>query len=304
MCTTGERPCVDLPLEYSASPLPWGIAISSVVYLSSQTTRKNTQLTRSTHARSHCLSLVISANSSMAETNFRVSLKSVRNGNDNGSCTDPSYTEIILVRHGETEWNALGKLQGQLDVDLNDVGRQQAAAVAVRLSKEPNISVVYSSDLKRALETAEIIAARCGGLQVVRDQDLRERHLGDLQGLVYQPQELIRLKPEVYRAFISHKMDQTIPGGGESLDQLYHRCTSSLQRIGEKHRGERLIVVSHGGVIRSLYGLAALNCRRASAGMQPPAKHAHILASIQIEVKSVPARAKSQSSRRRKDCID
>ncbi|GAB2224015.1 hypothetical protein Drorol1_Dr00004761 [Drosera rotundifolia] len=171
------------------------------------------------------------------------------------SSSSSSYTEIILVRHGETDWNALGKLQGQLDVDLNEVGRQQAVAVAERLSTEPHVSAVYSSDLKRAYETAEIIAAKCGALKVIRDPTLRERHLGYLQGHVYS--ELNRLKPEAYRAFISAKSDQEIPGGGESIDQLYQRCTSSLQRIAEKHRGERVIVVSHGGVIRSLYRRAA-----------------------------------------------
>ncbi|GAB2282570.1 hypothetical protein Dimus_017110 [Dionaea muscipula] len=170
---------------------------------------------------------------------------------------DALYTEIILVRHGETAWNVLRKIQGQLDVELNDIGRQQAVAVADRLSREANVSAIYSSDLKRALETAEIIASKCGGLQVIRDQNLRERHLGDLQGHVYQPHELIKLNPAAYQAFVSHKTDQEIPGGGESIDQLYQRCTSSLQRIGENHRGERVIVVSHGGVIGSLFRRAA-----------------------------------------------
>ncbi|KAK6926978.1 Histidine phosphatase superfamily, clade-1, partial [Dillenia turbinata] len=68
-----------------------------------------------------------------------------------------SYAEIVVFRHGETEWNVDGRIQGQLDVELNDVGRQQAAAVAARLSKEPKVSVVYSSDLKRALQSAQTI---------------------------------------------------------------------------------------------------------------------------------------------------
>ncbi|KAI3503664.1 hypothetical protein L1887_32111 [Cichorium endivia] len=84
---------------------------------------------------------------------------------------------------------------GHLDIDLNDVGRQQAVAVAERLSRESKISAIYSSDLKRALKTAETIANKCGGLQ----------------------------------------------GGGESLDQLYKRCTDSLQTIASKHRGERVV---------------------------------------------------------------
>ncbi|CAF1873226.1 BnaC04g56920D [Brassica napus] len=101
-------------------------------------------------------------------------------------------------------------------------------------SKEPKISYVYSSDLKRAFETAQIIAAKCGTLEILTDPDLRERHLGDMQGLVYQ--EASKLRPEAYKAFSSNCTDVDIPGGGESLDKLYDRCTSALQRIGNKHQ--------------------------------------------------------------------
>ncbi|KAM0039697.1 putative phosphoserine phosphatase [Helianthus debilis subsp. tardiflorus] len=143
------------------------------------------------------------------------------------------YTEIVVVRHGETEWNAEKRIQGHLDVDLNDVGRQQAVAVAERLSRESKISAVYSSDLKRALETAETIASRCGGLQVIQDPNLRERHLGDLQGLVYADAPKMKLK--AYKALLSPGRDVEIPGGGESLNQLYKRCTNTLRTIGSKH---------------------------------------------------------------------
>ncbi|XP_042974362.1 phosphoglycerate mutase-like protein 4 isoform X3 [Carya illinoinensis] len=175
------------------------------------------------------------------------------------SVVNPTYAEIIVVRHGETDWNADGRIQGHLDVELNDTGRQQAATVADRLSREPSISVVYSSDLKRALETAQIIAAGCGAQEVIKEPDLWERHLGDLQGLVLR--EAAKLSPKAYQAFLNQRTDQEIPGGGESLDQLYERCTSSLERIGKKHRGERVIVVTHGGVIRTLYKRACPNGR-------------------------------------------
>ncbi|XP_077224788.1 phosphoglycerate mutase family protein [Tasmannia lanceolata] len=165
------------------------------------------------------------------------------------------FAEIIVVRHGETTWNACGRIQGHLDAELNDVGRQQAAAVADRLSKESKISAVYSSDLKRAFETAQIIAKSCDLLEVTQDSTLRERHLGDLQGLVLR--EAAKIKTKAYQAFLSPKTDQEIPGGGESLDQLYHRCTSSLERIASKHKGERVVVVTHGGVLRALYKRAA-----------------------------------------------
>ncbi|KAL9229754.1 hypothetical protein vseg_005188 [Gypsophila vaccaria] len=181
------------------------------------------------------------------------------NNNNNSNCegesVDPRCTEIVVVRHGETDWNALCKMQGQLDVELNEVGRKQALAVAERLSKEANISAVYSSDLKRALDTAEAIAATCGGLEVIRDKGLRERHIGDLQGLLYH--ELPTVATKAYAAFKSSRSDEQIPGGGESRDQLYERCTSALKAIGEKHRGQRVVVVSHGGAIGSLFNRAA-----------------------------------------------
>ncbi|XVE87172.1 hypothetical protein DITRI_Ditri18aG0094600 [Diplodiscus trichospermus] len=175
---------------------------------------------------------------------------------------DQPFTEIIVVRHGETAWNATGRIQGHMDVELNEVGRQQAASLADRLSREPEISAIYSSDLKRALETAETISASCGKFEVIKDPDLRERHLGDVQGLKFR--EAARVRPEAYRAFSSRRTDQVIPGGGESLDQLYHRATSSLQRIGQKHRGERVVVVTHGGVLRALYRQACSSRFRGS----------------------------------------
>ncbi|OAY33799.1 phosphoglycerate mutase-like protein 4 isoform X2 [Manihot esculenta] len=181
----------------------------------------------------------------------------------NPRSVDRPYTEIVVVRHGETEWNADGRIQGHLDVDLNEVGRQQASKVADRLSRESKISAVYSSDLKRACETAKTIAACCGGVEVIRDADLRERNLGDLQGLVLH--EAAKVSPAAYQAFLSHRTNQDIPGGGESLDQLYRRSTSALQRIARKHRGERVVVVTHGGVIRALY-------RRACPNNKPTAK--------------------------------
>ncbi|XP_050372657.1 phosphoglycerate mutase-like protein 4 [Argentina anserina] len=178
-------------------------------------------------------------------------------GDSPSNSSGAEYAEIMVIRHGETAWNADGRIQGHLDVELNDAGRQQAAVVADRLSKEDAISHVYSSDLKRAYETAQIIAARCGGLNVVTDPDLRERHLGDLQGLVFR--DAAKLSSKAFQAFNSHRTCQDIPGGGESLDQLYDRCTAALERIGGKHKGERVVVVTHGGVIRSLYQRACPN---------------------------------------------
>ncbi|KAF8654398.1 hypothetical protein HU200_061580 [Digitaria exilis] len=161
------------------------------------------------------------------------------------------FTEVVIVRHGETSWNASRIIQGHLDAELNDIGRQQAVAVAHRLSKEAKPAAIYSSDLKRAAETAQTIARICNLPNVVLDPALRERHIGDMQGLKFE--DAATQRPEAYKAFLSHKRNQQIPGGGESLDQLSERCVTCLYNIVEKHKGERVIVVSHGGTIRELY---------------------------------------------------
>ncbi|KAG2263481.1 hypothetical protein Bca52824_070560 [Brassica carinata] len=163
------------------------------------------------------------------------------------SFVDQAYAEIVVIRHRETSWNAERKIQG-----LNTNSTRIMFLVAERLSKEPKISYVYSSDLKRAFETAQIIAAKCGNLELLTDPDLRERHLGDIQGLVYQEASRINL-PIAYKAF--HLTAQT-------LDNLYDRCTSALHRIGDKHKGERVVVVTHGGVIRSLHERARPKARK------------------------------------------
>ncbi|CAN0883721.1 Phosphoglycerate mutase-like protein 4 [Linum grandiflorum] len=136
-------------------------------------------------------------------------LETMSDSNSISSSALPTYTEIVVVRHGETEWNAGRKIQGHIDVDLNEAGRQQAASVAERLSNEPKISAVYSSDLKRAFDTAQAIANRCGGLEVIKELGLRERHLGDLQGLALS--EASKVCPQAYEAFLSHDSSQDIP---------------------------------------------------------------------------------------------
>lgn len=195
----------------------------------------------------------------MSDSNSSVAADLDCNGSAQSVPIGADYAEIVVVRHGETEWNADGRIQGHLDVELNDIGRQQATAVGERLSREGKISAIYSSDLKRAFETANLIATACGGLEVIKDPDLRERNLGDLQGL--QLRAAASCSPEAYKAFQSRKTDQEIPGGGESIDQLYQRCTTCLQNISTKHKGERVVVVTHGGVIRSLNRRACPNKR-------------------------------------------
>ncbi|KAJ9186692.1 hypothetical protein P3X46_002237 [Hevea brasiliensis] len=143
-------------------------------------------------------------------------------------------------------------LHGHLDVELNDVGRQQAIAVADRLAEKREISAVFISDLKRARDTAHVIESRCNRIE---DPEIRERHLGDLQG--FSMREAAKLKVDANKASLSSRADQEIPGGGESFDQLFHRCTSSLQKIGRKHKGQRLAEFTHGGVSKAFHKRAA-----------------------------------------------
>ncbi|XP_010558136.1 PREDICTED: metal-independent phosphoserine phosphatase [Tarenaya hassleriana] len=160
-------------------------------------------------------------------------------------------TEIVLVRHGETTWNAAGRIQGQMESDLNEVGQKQAVAIAERLAKEPRPATVYSSDLKRAKHTALEIAENCFCPEVIEVPELKERHVGSLQGLFWTEGE--EKEPQAYRAFFSDQNDLEIPGGGESFDQLCERSMHALEKIAKKHKGERVIVVTHGGVIRAVY---------------------------------------------------
>jgi broad specificity phosphatase PhoE len=138
-------------------------------------------------------------------------------------------TTLLLVRHGETDWNAEGRLQGHTDRPLNDHGRRQARALADRLVGD-DIVAVYSSDLSRAHETAEIIGERLG-LPVVTDPDLRERNWGNWEGLTGAERD---------------RVDHV----GEPREEHTARVLRAVQRIAEAHPDERVVVVTHGGSLR------------------------------------------------------
>ncbi|CAN8237320.1 unnamed protein product [Cochlearia groenlandica] len=171
------------------------------------------------------------------------------NGEDNK--VESEVTEIVLVRHGETTWNAAGRIQGQMESELNEIGQKQAVAISERLGKEARPKAVYSSDLKRAKDTALMIAKTCFCPEVTEVPDLKERHVGSLQGLYWK--DGADKEPEAYSAFFSSQNDLEIPGGGESFDQLCDRSMNALEQIAKKHKGERVIVVTHGGVLRAIY---------------------------------------------------
>jgi broad specificity phosphatase PhoE len=140
-------------------------------------------------------------------------------------------TTLLLIRHGETDWNASGRLQGHTDRPLNDYGRRQAAELAERL-EEADVAAIYSSDLSRARETAEIVGARLG-LPVVVDTGLRERNWGTWEGLTPTERDAVAFE-------------------GETPEEHRERILAAVRRIAERHAGQRVVVVTHGGSMRRI----------------------------------------------------
>jgi probable phosphoglycerate mutase len=157
-------------------------------------------------------------------------------------------TQVIIVRHGETEWNIKSIRQGNLDSRLTEKGMAQAKALAQRLARE-HFTALYSSDLGRAVQTAEEVASVTGH-EIITDPRLRERHLGIFQGL--SGEEIKQKHPEEYKLHRSLGPDYVIPGG-ESVKQQVARNIAYLNEIGSKHLGETIVVVTHGGVISGLF---------------------------------------------------
>ncbi len=153
-------------------------------------------------------------------------------------------TRICLVRHGETEWNAERRLQGQIDIGLNENGLRQAQA-AGRWLKTAGLTALYTSDLKRASVTAEMIGQSVG-LAPILTPELRERRYGVFEGLTYA--EAQARYPESYEAFERRDPDCDFETG-ETLRELYARVTHKLQEIAALHPGENVALVSHGGVL-------------------------------------------------------
>jgi probable phosphoglycerate mutase len=161
-------------------------------------------------------------------------------------------TRIIAVRHGETAWNVDARIQGQLDIGLNDNGRRQARRVGEALANEP-ISAVYSSDLGRAHETAQSIA-EAAGIPVVPDEGLRERGFGMFEGKTFD--EIHQTWPEHAQNWRRRIPEWKPPQGGESLLELRERVTRTITALAARHPGEQIVVVAHGGVLDALYRVA------------------------------------------------
>ncbi len=160
--------------------------------------------------------------------------------------------EIIAVRHGQTQANNTGILQGHLDVPLDETGLAQACAAAERL-KETVFAAAYSSDLVRAAVTAETVLKQNRGNAVpelILTPELREWNLGILQGRPYT--ELMQEYPQIMNAFKKGNDDPQVPGG-ETLHTFQNRIGSFMDRIAELHAGQRVLFVSHGGAIQRMF---------------------------------------------------
>jgi probable phosphoglycerate mutase len=162
-------------------------------------------------------------------------------------------TRLIAIRHGETAWNVATRLQGHLDIDLNDTGRWQANRVAraLALAGEP-IDALYASDLKRAWDTAGAIAAATGATPQVHT-GLRERGFGEFEGQTHAaieaqwPEQALRWR---------QREPHWAPAGGESLHAVRERVAQTVAELAARHLGGQIVLVAHGGVMDALYRLA------------------------------------------------
>lgn len=161
-------------------------------------------------------------------------------------------TRLCLVRHGETAWNAQRRLQGHTDIPLNARGLAQAEAAARALQHTP-LRHIYASDLVRAADTARLIAAP-HGLAVTLTPRLRERHFGGVQGLTWEEAE--QRFPADYAPLRAREPDAVPPEGGESLSVFSARIVGYLTELGQRHSGETLLVVCHGGCLDVAYRAA------------------------------------------------
>lgn len=164
----------------------------------------------------------------------------------------PNTCTLCLVRHGETPWNTESRLQGHIDIPLNETGIAQARAARASLAGV-RFGAAYSSDLERARRTAEEIVA--DPTAIVLTPQLRERHYGAFQGLTYAEAE--SRHPEAYQRFKRRDPDFAFPEGGESLRAFAARIAGMLNEIAARHAGEHVLVVTHGGVLDIAHRIAA-----------------------------------------------
>lgn len=164
-------------------------------------------------------------------------------------------TEILLIRHGETAWNAKKRLQGHLDIPLNATGERQAVALG-RALRDESLDAIIASDLQRARQTAQAIVAP-RGMQVLIEPDLRERCYGAFEGMLYG--EISQRYPQDYAAWQARDIDARFPQGesvAETLREFSQRAISTIIRIASEGKYRKVALVSHGGVLECAYRAA------------------------------------------------
>ena len=157
-------------------------------------------------------------------------------------------TRLCIVRHGETAWNAEHRIQGQLDIPLNEIGLRQAQAVGGAL-KDEHFDAIYSSDLVRARQTGDPIANFLS-IKILLEIDLRERHYGIFERLTYA--EVKVRYPEDYARFEARDPDYAFRTG-ESLKDFSARSIAVISGIANEHKDQSILVFTHGGVLDKLY---------------------------------------------------
>ena len=161
-------------------------------------------------------------------------------------------TRIIAIRHGETAWNVDTRIQGQLDIPLNEQGRWQAAQVGKALIAEP-IDAIYTSDLWRAYDTALSIG-QAKDMALIPHEGLRERGFGAFQGKTFA--EIEASWPDEAMTWRKRQPDWAPPEGGESLLTMRERVTTTVTALAAQHLGQQIVMVTHGGVLDMLYRAA------------------------------------------------
>jgi probable phosphoglycerate mutase len=169
-------------------------------------------------------------------------------------------TNILLIRHGETAWNAVRRLHAHFYIPHNADGERQAGALAQALAAE-SVDVIISSDLQRARQTAQAVADQYDGAKVHADANLRERCYGVFEGMLYT--EVEQQYPADFALWQARDVDAVMPPGervAESFRQFYARAISAIREWAERHPGKTIAVVAHGGVLECAY--------REAVGMQ------------------------------------
>lgn len=164
-------------------------------------------------------------------------------------------TNLILIRHGETAWNAERRLQGHIDIALNAEGLRQADALAGALAGE-HFDAIVASDLQRALQTAHAVAG-ARGLAVRQDAALRERCYGGFEGMLYA--DIAQRFPLQFAAWQARDVDAHMPAGArsaESFREFYARAVDAILGWAAAHPGQSIALVAHGGVLECAYRAA------------------------------------------------